>query len=178
MKGEPIEELYFVWLYDQIGSIEITDPSRTWWRLARQLHQKEFTWIIDKDDNRAEDGRDLRREFLEFEGIEEADQDWLDLDCSMFELILALSRHLSYEDQYEGDPCRWFWELLENLDLEKYNDAAEMSEIDVDDILDTVIFRVYKRNGEGGLFPLDRPKKDQREVELWDQKGAYLLEKY
>lgn len=177
MSRPPIDELYFVWLYGQIGLIEKTDPSETYWRIARQLHQKEFFWMIPNDDNRAEDGRELRHEFADSEGLQEVDQDWLDLSCSMLELLLALARHLSFEDENEGDPAQWFWELMENLDLEKYNDAAEMSEQEVDDILDTFLYRVYKRNGQGGLFPLKKASEDQREVELWYQMSSYLLEK-
>ena len=65
MTNEPIEELYFKWLYGQIGSVKIRNRSRTYWSLAKQLFETEFTWTISKDENRAEDGRALRYEFLD-----------------------------------------------------------------------------------------------------------------
>jgi len=61
--NEPLDDLYLTWLYSQIGSIKLKQPSRTYWSLFRQLYTKEFVWIIPNDDNRIEDGRDLRFKF-------------------------------------------------------------------------------------------------------------------
>jgi hypothetical protein len=176
----PLDELYFTWLYSQVDSVEISNPSRTYWRMLRQLYTKEFVWSIPNDDNRAEDGKDLRREFINEEGLDDIDQAWLDLGCSMLELLIGLSRRLSFQD--DGEPRSWFWQLIENLGLERYNDNALIREEEIyeilDEILNEVIRRTYKRNGSGGLFPLKRATEDQREVELWYQLSAYLLEKY
>ncbi|MFZ1684153.1 MAG: hypothetical protein WAU88_08510, partial [Candidatus Zixiibacteriota bacterium] len=62
--------------------------------------------------------------------------------------------------------------LFQYNDLE-YNDQAEAT---IDEVLNRVIFRTYDARGNGGLFPLRRPQRDQREVELWYQASAYLLE--
>ena len=33
-------------------------------------------------------------------------------------------------------------------------------------------------NGTGGLFPLKRPRVNQRRVEVWYQMSEYLMENY
>jgi hypothetical protein len=131
-------------------------------------------WTVPNDDNRAEDGRDLRREFIENENVEGVDQDWMSLQCSMLELLIGLSRRLSFED--DVSPRRWFWQLVENLNLAQYTDKERLPTATVDEALNRVIFRQYNPSGIGGLFPLRNPPQDQREVELWYQLSAYLLD--
>lgn len=174
MYREPLEETYFVWLYSQVGEVEVADPARTYWRLLKKLHSTEFLWLLPRDDNRAADGRELRYEFMHDEGLEDIDPDWMELGCSMLELLIGLSRRLSFEG--DGEPDSWFWELIENLGLEKYNDHTEMIDQEIDFVLKDVIFRTYRRSGKGGLFPLRKANKDQRNVEIWTQLNAYLRE--
>lgn len=170
-----LDELYFEWLYGQVGSVKRRDPSRTHWELLKILFTTEFIWMVPNDDNRVEDGRDLRYEFLDEKEMETTDKDWLSLGCSMLELLISLSRRLSFED---GQTVRaWFWELLKNIGLADYNDSVPIPRGLIEETLNRVIWRTYKYNGSGGLFPLKRPKQDQRGVELWYQLSAYLLER-
>lgn len=170
-----LDELYFEWLYSRICSVRTRDPRRTYWKLFKILFTKEFVWIIPNDDNRVEDGKDLRHEFLRDKGIEPEDRDWLEMGCSMLELFIALSQRLAF--QTSGDPAEWFWEILENLDLRGYNDRVHIPRTQIEEVLDRVIWRTYKYSGRGGMFPLSRPRKDQRDVELWYQLSAYILER-
>jgi hypothetical protein len=172
-----LDELYFEWLYSQACSIKRKNPARTYWKLFKILFTKEFIWFVPNDDNRAEDGKDLRWQFLHCKEMEpgDVDQHWLFMDCSMLEMFIGLSRRLAFLTNAEPD--EWFWELLENLDLRKYNDSVHIPRSEVEDALDRVIWRTYRRNGHGGLFPLIRAREDQREVELWYQMQAYLLER-
>jgi hypothetical protein len=175
MSGTPtLDELYFLWLYGQVGSVKDRNRSRTHWNLLRQCHKTEFIWIVPNDDNRAEDGRDLRQEFIQEQQLVDVDPDWLRLGCSMFELLVGLSRRLSFED--DGDPKRWFWQLVENLNLAKYTDKVRLPVATVDEVLNRVIWRTYHPHGIGGLFPLRNPSQNQTEIELWYQLSAYLLE--
>ena len=173
---EPLEELYFKWLYSQVASLRLKNPARTHWSLALDLHKKEFLWSVPNDDNRLEDGRDLRHEFVELHEIENPDPAWLDLGCSMLEMLIALSRRISFDA--EGDPRDWFWHMLENVDIAKYNDKVynDNAQRDIDQALEIIIYRRYAASGRGGLFPLRNPVRDQREVELWYQASAYLIE--
>lgn len=172
-----LDERYFDWLYDQVGSEFHTSPSRTYLKMLEQLFLKEFVWFIPNDDNRAEDGRQLRQEFLDENPDIRVNGDWLEIGCSMLELFIGLSRRLSFEG--DGESRDWFWVLIENTGLYRYNDRMfrRYHEREIDDILDRIIWRTYKPNGHGGLFPLQRAHDDQRDVELWYQLSAYLLEK-
>lgn len=171
---DSIEESYFVWLYDLVGSTRNKNPKRTHWNLMRYLHKREFVWIVPNDDNRAEDGRDLRGFFIDEKGIDRVDPDWLSLGCSIFEMLIGISKRLSFED--DRDPVVWFGELLGNLKLLGCTDDKSLPVKRVDEVVDKVIWRTYDSNGKGGLFPLKNPTQDQRKVELWYQLCAYLLD--
>jgi len=170
-----LEDSYFTWLYGQIGVIHAKNPSRTHWSLAKQLHTKEFVWFIPNDDNRREDGRDLRFEFLVEQDIEDPGPTWMGLGCSMLEMLLGLARRLSFEAD-EGEAYDWFWQLLDNLDIAHYSDDRYTNKVyaEVEEVLDRVIWRTYAPDGRGGLFPLSETHDDQRKVEIWYQLAAYL----
>lgn len=170
-----LDARYLDWLYKHIGPVQNRNPARSYWLLAVALYQKEFTWFVSNDDNRVEDGRELREEFLEEMAVK-CDLDWLNDGCSMLEMMIALSRRLAFETGEES--FEWFWVLADNLELRPYVDEefGEDYKVDVDLILDRVIDRTYKTNGRGGLFPLRNPEVDQRYVEIWYQKAAYLME--
>lgn len=172
--SRPLDEAYFDWLYDQVGSVRIGNPSKTYWKMLELLFFKEFVWIVSNDDNRAEDGRDLRLEFVNEKGIK-ADRNWMDLGCSMLELLIGLSRRLAFEA--DGRASDWFWKLINNIGLDQYHDGMHLPKEKINEILDNIIWRNYRPNGHGGLFPLDHAVEDQREVELWYQLSAYLLER-
>lgn len=176
MMSPPLDEQYFTWLYSQISSVRLKNPSKTWWSLARQLYTTQFVWFIPNDDNRMEDGRLLRHEFVELHDIRDPDPNWMDLGCSMLEVLIAISRRLSFE--VDGEPSVWFWHLMDNIDLFKFNDLLynEEARKEIDETLNRIIFRQYDYDGRGGLFPLRNPTQDQREVELWYQLNAYLAE--
>lgn len=170
----PLDELYFTWLYRQVGDPGIKNPNLTYWRTFRQLYSKEFIWFVPNDDNRIADGKDLRYEFVDDSGLNDVDIGWMGLGCSMLELLIGLSRRLAFEA--EGKPRDWFWHMMKNLGLVEYNDRHPSGEVEVDEILDRVIWRTYRGDGHGGLFPLKNAREDQREVELWYQLSAYVLE--
>lgn len=172
-----LDERYFDWLYGQVCSVRAKNPSRTYRNLLDILYTKEYVWLVPNDDNRLEDGRDLRLEFLETEEILVSGRDslWLDLGCSVLEFLVGVSRRLEFETDVNSDI--WFWELLDNLGLSGMNDRVAIDKEEVDYVLDRLIWRTYEYNGGGGLFPLVYPERDQREVEVWYQLSAYILER-
>ena len=93
----------------------------------------------------------------------------------MLELLIGLSRRLAFEA--EGEPSIWFWTLLENIGLANYTDDSTLPVRKIDEILDRVIWRLYNKNGSGGLFPLNHTKNDQRKTEMWYQLSEYVLER-
>lgn len=174
--SQTLDELYFVWLYRQIGSVNLRNPARTYWSLARQLYTKPFVWFVMNDENRVEDGKDLRHDFVNECHIEYVDHDWMTDECSVLELIIALARRLAFED--DRPVLGWFWRLIDNLELEQFTDRYYNQEAqdEIDEVLDRLIWRTYGPDGHGGLFPLERPMKDQRDIELWYQLASFLYE--
>lgn len=172
--SEPLDEMYFKWLCSQVGDLELNDPTRTYWRLMKQLHTKEFVWFVPNDDNRIGDGKELRYEFVDQSGLADVDLSWLQLGCSMLELMVGMSRRLAFVA--DGEPRVCFWILMENAGLLEYVDGWKYPEEEVEPIIDRLIWRTYDYDGRGGFFPLKEPKTDQREVELWYQMNAYVIE--
>lgn len=174
--NQPLDELYLIWLYGQVAVPEVRDPSGTYWRLLKQLYTKEFVWVVPHDENRIEDGKELRLEFIRDQELEDVDPEWIELGCSMLELMVGLSRRLSFEA--DGEPHYWFWHLMENVGLDRYADNRQrLPRRRIDDILDQIIWRTYEPDGTGGFFPLRETKQDQRRVELWHQLSAYVMER-
>ena len=168
---------YLDWLYEQIAPEEIYQ-SHSHRELIRRLFTTEFTHFVPNDDNRAEDGVALREEFKELFDFHDYPV-WFNEPCTILEMLVALCRRLEFQEG--STPWAWFWKLMDNLDLNRFTDlrfktmGAEADMI-VEEILTTLNNRTYLPNGRGGLFPLRRPKDDQRDVEIWTQASAYLVE--
>jgi hypothetical protein len=89
-------------------------------------------------------------------------------------MLIAFSKRAEFMTDIPAND--WFWEMLENLDLKRFNDGARIKQKEIDDILEVFIWRTYDVNGTGGLFPVDAPREDQRHVEIWYQFCGYLLD--
>lgn len=169
---------YLDWLISQVTSPRQrrSNAVRSYFKIMKQLHEKEFFWLVANDDNRQLDGLELRNEFLEDiqYRIGEDDEEWASAGCSVLELLVGLSRRLA--DLDGGEPRIWFWRMMRNLGLDQLDDQIPYDWEDVDEILSTFIYRTYEPDGSGGLFPLQNPREDQRKVEIWYQLNAYLLE--
>src|SRR5687767_11731318 len=142
MTSKPLDDLYLEWLYRHIGLSSSPDPAKTHWKLARHLLSSEFFWTIPNDDNRCEDGKALRYEFAEELGLYDIDPDWMGLGCSMLEMLIALSRRLAFYGEHS--PVYWFWRMMKNLGLDKMNDRRRVDFKVVDEIVHTVIWRMYE----------------------------------
>ena len=158
---------YYGWLVEQIE----TPADRTYWGLFERMHNFEFVWFVPNDDNRIQDGLDLRQEFLngsrpkiKLEGV------------TMLEIVVALSRRAAFIGG--GREGWWAWQLIKNLKLNKMSDPlTEQQAQRIDDILYAVVWRTYERNGKGGFFPLKDALEDQTKVEIWYQLNTYVIEK-
>lgn len=171
----PLDEQYLTWLYSLVDSVRITDPSKTHWALCRKLFTTEFIWFVPNDDNRAEDGRALRDEFVAMRHVS-PDDDWMRLGCSMLEMMIALARHAAFESGWTRRT--WFWEMVDNLGLENCADDRDpFPEEMVEEALHAVIWRTYKEDGTGGLFPVPLAR-DMPKVELWYQLQRYMIENH
>ena len=172
-----VEWEYLMWLSAQAGFDPLSEES-IFWHLLLQLFNKEFSWVVPNDDNRANDGLYLREVFSnEFGGnIEFA------TGVNMLELMVGLAYRLGFEMSDESeDPAYWFAILLTNTGLDRFHDKRYLADFasasHVDNILNRIINRDYDADGYGGFFPLQRPEEDQRGLELWGQLNSYILER-
>ena len=173
MMSQPVEEMYFDWLY---AKVMLSDqPALSYFRLIQTLYATEFIWLIVGDDNRAEDGLELRKEFILAAGREDIRLTDFSSGCSILEMMIAFTKRAEFQTDIR--PSRWFWEFLSNLELsDHYDDNFDHEK--VADVLYNFVWRTYGYSGKGGMFPLENAEADQREVEIWYQFCAYLIEKH
>lgn len=171
---------YRDWLISQVAD----RSHRDYISVLSHLFEREFTWILPMDENRATDGIGLRYEWLTFVGdsdFEELESVFGRTPCSVLEFLIALSVNWEHEITYDfkkGDrSVEWFWLMLSNLGLLDYPDYDYNKE-DVDEIVDIFLERSYEKNGEGGIFPLKTSTIDQTKCEIWIQLQNYLLENW
>lgn len=184
----PLHEEYFDWLVNNRLGGEV---SKKYTKLCYELNQKNFEWTVHNDDNRCNDGLQLRDTF-----VEPLDRDHLEVKyflkarCTVLEVLIALAQRISDNMQELGDQrnhnSRWFLEMIKNLELDVYTDSkssgellSEMDATKISDVLERFMDRTYDYNGYGGLFPLKRrPPTNQKDVEIWYQLMLYLDENY
>jgi hypothetical protein len=189
-----LEEMYFVWLKLQINFNyrrvrNSNAPQFT--MLTMAMWEKPFPWVVPYDENRIQDGFELRYHFLQDENYALSFRELQDLygekiliasisefrarPCRILEVLIALSRRLEF---MEGSDAGWWaWKLITNLELHKMKDPiSRVKKRRLDEALDALVWRTYDRDGSGGFFPLAHPEDDQRKIEIWYQMAAYLAE--
>lgn len=162
-----------VWVQTPDGAKEM--------ELLRVLQGMEFYPLIPNDDNRCMDGLQLRDTYLDDGGAEQALPSG---PCTVLEMLIGLSYRLVFETEqsrWEKTTQEWFWILIDNLDLSltaNQNLSLDEYQEKIETNIGNFLNRHYKSNGEGGLFPLKRTRKDQKRVEIWYQMSDYILENY
>jgi hypothetical protein len=143
------------------------------------MHQVAFTPLVPYDENRVADAAGLRNNFQKFAGSmgPEEISDLMMPDASVLEILIALADRADFMVPLTIKV--WFRVFLENLNLDSKPDLVMRSRSTwpIERIINVFNNRAYKSNGKGGIFPLERPTKDQRQVELWYQMGAYMTER-
>jgi hypothetical protein len=173
-----VEQIYFDWLYDQIEerkSSRLKD-------FIFELQSFPFVCHIPNDDNRVEDGLTLRNQFIDqqdFDLLEDA----LSGPCTVLEMLIALAGRMDFIlfDYTKGSKFKlWFWLFIDNLKLQKYtsNENGEQKKKFNSIVIRKFVDRDYQVDGRGGLFPLESPSRDQRDVEIWYQMMDYISENY
>ena len=169
---EPLEHLYFNWLCAKVHNVR-NGPSFD--MLFKTFHNTEFVWLLPGDDNRAEDGKELRREFLIMGDIPD-DVEWRTLiPCSVFEMLIAFTRITEFNTDTPAK--EWFWTMVQNLNLREVTDDSGVDPAEIQEVLEHFMFRHYTPNGDGGLWPIQRPTRDQTQIEIWDQFCDYLVDR-
>lgn len=180
MTREFVINRYFNWMYDLVCSDYFT-KRLSYRKLLQYLYETDFVYVIGQDGNRAEDGINLRYRFGQELGYPDAQiSNCLDdKECSILEMMVALS--LRCEEHIMDDPDignrtgKWFWGMIENLELEEMTDSRFDVQY-VDSVIDRFLYREYEPNGAGGLFTLHDCRCDLRSEEIWYQMMWYLDE--
>lgn len=173
-----VKEAYFSWLYTQLFAVQDLKSPYSYTMTCRAMHNVIFQNLVPHDANRIAEAAELRNEFKR--RIRPVALDLADImapDASVFEVLIALAKRADFMVAL-GVPT-WFQIFMENLKLDGYNDLHFLQHTTAPVLRAIAVFneRRYKPNGRGGIFPLERPRQDQREVELWYQMGAYMTEK-
>lgn len=168
---------YLDWLKNIVEYFDTPIPHNA---LLERLYQNTFSPSMERDLNRAADGIALRDEAPRLL-IPETSIDSIDSPCSFLEFLIALARRMNYiyamPDEDRTQDC--FWTLLGNLGLSDLDDRVYSplnGDAVVDEALDAVNRRTFQQDGSGGLFPLEHPRTNQRNVEIWYQMNQYMIE--
>jgi len=176
---------YFRWLYSQVDNGLVS-----YLKLSRYLDSRwVFYWTVPNDGNREGDGLEQRDHFLDtsYEVFSFSEREkFLSEPVSLFEVIIALCKRISYNVDEPQDPPsmdKWFLMLLTNLGLNYYTDDimknVHRNNSDIDIVVKNLLDRKYDQYGNGSFFPLTRKRdKNMTETEIWYQMMYYLDENY
>lgn len=173
-----IQKEYNEWLMEKTGL-----SNHNFRKLAEALINKDFYYFIENDMNRYIDGLDIRKDFA----YDTLYDDYNDINgpCNCLEMIYGLAKRMNniiYDPDFpedETEDCLYC--MLQNLGLlifddqnfEKYGGIER-----VNYILEVFLERSYDYYGNGGLFPNQNARKDQRNVEIWYQMSEYINENF
>lgn len=172
--GDRINNEYFEYLYELIDAKRFSKRV-AYRKLLMHLHDIEFTWFVPFDDNRADDGIQLRRRFA----LARNDMtvvDYLLGPCSVLEMMVALAVRCEtfMDDTSYGDRTgQWFWGMIHNLGLSPMIDSKFDRDF-VNEVIARLLNREYEPDGTGGLFTIRNCDRDLRTVEIWRQLSWYL----
>lgn len=180
MTQNQIINTYFEWLCDLVYG-ERYSKQVSYDKLLTYLHCTEFTYLIPLDENRAEDGIEMRYRYALALGYDPLDTfeitNMLSGPCSVLEMMIALA--LRCEEETMDDAAmgnrsgQWFWGMIVNLGLGSMTDKRFDRDF-VKESVDRFLKREYDPDGSGGLFTVRDCHRDLREVEIWYQLNWYL----
>lgn len=166
------DERYLVWLCGLVVNNEYQERLHASRRMIDGLFEEPFFDFVPNDDNRAAEGRGLRDRYQN-ETAQQINRRLYMSQCTLLEMLVGLAHRYAWEivgldETVEENIPSCFWTMIDNLELNPtHKNLGRLSVFNK---------REYKADGSGGLFPLANPKEDQREVELWFQMMAYIME--
>lgn len=177
--SDQIKNRYFDWLYDYVCKGRAHNGV-SYRKLFTFLFDVEFTYIIDRDVNRAKDGVDLRYKFASKHYDEREIKyviDILDGPCSVLEMMIALANRceesIMTDTRYGDRTKQWFWSMLKNMGLSMMTDDRFDKKY-CEDVISRFLNREYSYDGKGGLFYIPECTDDLRKLEIWTQLCWYL----
>lgn len=165
---------YYIWLLEMIDFDSHGHDKQS--KLLQYLHNKEYVWDIWTDENRAEDGLNLRCRF-------EKETDYLDYSplekpCSVLEMMVAFAERIDKDvtDEEYGTPY-WFWIMIENLGLKDCTDDVFDAK-KVNSVLDNWLNSLTKNDLKSGIFPGKSGKKPESDTDEWFRMQKWIAERY
>lgn len=104
---------------------------------------------------------------------------------SVFEALVMLAmdieRNVMHRTEAGNRTSWWFWAMMRHLGFADFDDEYfdDICAEAVYDKIDIMLERQYNPDGsDGGLFSLDNPRGDMRNIPFWTQACWWLTEKY
>lgn len=178
MTEADLNDRYFHWMY-QLVYDERYCEGLSYYVLLKHLNGIDFCYGVAMDNNREEDGIDLRYRFG-YENSYKRSMISAYLDnrpCSVLEMMAALA--FRCEEHIMNDPAvgnrtgQWFWSMIKSLGLMGMDDD-HFDEEYVNKAIHRFLNREYERNGTGGLFTIENSTRDMRTAEIYYQMCWYL----
>lgn len=178
-----ISKQYFNWLCN-IVTAGRPRYKTSYSKLLRYLYDVDFTYTIDRDGNRYEDGIDLRYRFGQIEHKDQRAVAFV-LDskpCSVLEMMVGLAcrceDQIMSNSRYGNRSGEWFWDMVKSLGLYDMTDN-KFSESKASSIINRFLNREYEPTGHGGLFSIEVVDDygnivDLTTQEIWYQAMWYL----
>lgn len=179
MRNAEMCELYFDWMCSLV--CETSSKANTYAKLLQRLNEIEFTFSIEMDGNRFEDGVNLRYVFGDRHNISDRIiSKTLDTrPCSVLEMMVAMAARcedtIMTNSEYGNRTYIWFWSMIKSIGLENMNNINYNVKT-IDDSINKMLCHNYRHDGAGGLFTLERPPRDMRDVDIWCQLMWWLNE--
>ena len=176
LSKDRIRDIYFKWMVRQVDGDR---PSLLYLKLLRLLHETDFFYILDMDENCAGHGMELRDRFAYERQIPEdlVAEALDDRPCSVLEMMVSLAlrceEHITSDPDFGNRTSHWFFEMVDSLGLSEM-DNKHFDRPLAEDIIFRFLSREYAPNGVGGLFTIHHPAQDLREVDIWSQMMWYL----
>lgn len=169
---------YLNWIYTRVIVDEIY-KGLSYEQLFNCLYSMQFRPINPMDENREQDGIDLRYRFADAMGIPYG-QIACTIDsrpCSVLEMMAALAfrceDQIMTDDAYGDRASWWFFKMLDSLGLIDMDDQ-NFNRNKVVFVVDRLNNLDYSSDGKGGLFYIPNSPVNMPKTDIWYQLMAYL----
>lgn len=170
-----LEQEYFEYL------VNLINPDHApYLKLLEQLYSTDYIIVKDDDNNRAEDGKNLRLDWLYEHNRKEDNDIWFAQfkACSVLEMMVALAIRMDENIMWNGfnRTSIWFSDMILSMGLEQYTDYNYDPE-SISTIVNAMMYYNIESNGQGGLFISPYNDTDMRDYSLWYQMQIYIQNK-
>lgn len=178
-----IPEAYVDWIRYDILRNKIYDSYR-YEKLIYTLLGIKFIPFDKMDKNRIADGKDLRYRFANARHLDDkiVEAALSNFGESVLEVMVGLALRI-YDETTSGFPMpitpdEIFWYMIESMKLEDQTDP-DFNEKKVIFVVERMMNRKFKQNGEGGLFQIakDSPH-DMTKADIWYQAQWWATEEW